>query len=87
MLGYGRPRAERDGTRKSAAKRQRTGNWPEESAPRQASKAAWELRPSEGSPEREQQDKEDNNEGAQGDQGNSPGQINKKDNIMEMKMP
>jgi len=53
----------------------------------EASKAARELQPSEGSPEREQQDEEDNIEGEQGDQGNSPGQINKKDNIIGMKMP
>ena len=55
--------------------------------PRQASKAARELLPSEGSPEKEQQDEEANNEGGHGDQGNSPDQINKEDNIMEMKMP
>ena len=85
----GQPRAERDGksAAKRRAKRQRAGSWPERSVPEQRSEAARELRPSEGSPAGEQQDEEANIEGAQGGQGNNPGQTNAKDNIKDMKMP
>ena len=87
LQGYEEPRAERHGTRKSAARRQRTDDWSENSATRQASKAARELQPSEGSLGKDQQNGEDNIKGEQGDQGNDPGQINDKDAIKDMKRP
>ena len=95
-LRENKPRAERVGTQKSVATGPRAADWAEDSGSPQRNKAVWDLRgskaaqklrPSLGGEDRGQHNGEDNSRGEQGDQGNDPSQINKKDAIKSNKKP